>query len=372
MLALSDFRARRGRYLLTVVAIAVSVALTVALSAVSEGARAYVDNALKRIYPADIMLYSDSINIPTRLVEALGNAAGEAQGIVIATGVYGGKAVTVIGVPLAHMDYFSIDLKEGRLPSGGGEAVVEDSLGLRPGDSVTITIYSTITGGEKRLQLRVVGVMTGFLRGFIGAFRLNLVVVPLDWLQDQLDAGPFVNAVLITVRDKGQVGPLAEYLKARYRGAQVYTQRSLLETANRVFTALDVVFGVISGAALVAAAVSTFAVMSITARERLREFGLLKAMGIPSSSITASVLVEVAIMALAGGVAGTIVGYLGANSVKGALSVMGVAVEVPVVLSPSVVLLGLLTSFAVALLGAFLPMYRVARMRPLEILRSWQ
>jgi putative ABC transport system permease protein len=299
LLAVGDFKARATRYILTALAIGVGVALLVALVAVTDATRDYVEQTLYKVYPADIMLYSDSINIPVYLVEELrNNAAVEAaEGIILISGVAEGRVVSIVGVPLRNVDYFAVDLKEGRLPVSGGEAVVEESLGVRPGDILVVKVYSGVSGVERTLKVKVVGGMRSFLKGFVGAFRLNLVVVPLDWLQESIDAGPFVNTVLITVKDKAQVQPLYLALKETYSDAQVYTQQSLLDAVTKVFTALNAVFFVISGAALVAAVITTFAVMSITVRERLREFGLLKAMGISSREILLSVVVEVALIA---------------------------------------------------------------------------
>ncbi|KUO83303.1 MAG: ABC transporter permease, partial [Pyrobaculum sp. JCHS_4] len=251
-------------------------------------------------------------------------------------------------------------------------AVVEESLGVKPGDILVVKVYSGASGVERTLKVKVVGVMRSFLKGFVGAFRLNLVVVPLDWLQGSIDAGPFVNTVLITVKDKAQVQPLYLALKETYRDAQVYTQQSLLDTVTKVFTALNAVFSVISGAALTAAVITTFAVMSITVRERLREFGLLKAMGISSREILLSVVVEVALIAAVAGVAGVVTGFLGANVVKDVLLRMGINFDVPIAFRPHYAALGMAASLAVALIGAVSPMYKVARLRPLEVMQLWR
>jgi putative ABC transport system permease protein len=372
MLAFSDMRARLLRYFLTALAIGVGVALLVSLTAVSDAAREYVERTLTQLYPADIMVYSESVNIPAYLVHELREhpLVEAAHGVVITTGLHGGSVVSVVGVPLSGMSYFAVELEEGRLPSAGGEAVVEESVGARPGDTITVKLY--VAGGERAVKLRVVGVMRSFLRGFIGAFRLNLVVIPLEWLQESLDVGPFVNAVLITVRDKSKVGLLHEALRRTYREAQVYTQKSLLETVARLFNALNAVFAVISGAALAAATVTTFAVLSITVSERIREFGLLKAMGVLSRDIVASVLVEVLVVAGIASALGIAAGYFGVDAVREILRQTGISFELAIKLAPRHVALALLSSLTVALAGALVPLVRVARLRPLEVMRAWQ
>ncbi|MEM1597099.1 MAG: ABC transporter permease [Pyrobaculum sp.] len=374
LITFGDFKARLGRYLLTALAIGVSVALLVALMAVSDATRAYVEQTLYKVYPADIMIYSEAVNIPTSVLDSLKRLqhVETAEGIVIITGTYRGQVVSIVGVPLKDVDYFAIDLKEGRLPGGGGEAVVEESLAAAVGSEITLKIYSGPAGGEKTVKVKVVGVMRSFLRGFVGAFRLNLVVVPLDWLQESLGTGPFVNAVLVTVRDKSYVKPLYSALKETFSEAQVYTQESLLETVSQVFNALNTVFAAISGAALATAAITTFAVMSITVRERLREFGLFKAMGISTRDVLISVVLEVCIIGASAGIGGAVAGFYGANLVKQVLINMGINFNVPIEFRPHYPALGLFTSLLVAMAGALSPLYRVATLRPLEIIQSWR
>ncbi|MEM5827757.1 MAG: ABC transporter permease [Pyrobaculum sp.] len=373
MLAAGDFKARYVRYLLATLAITVGVALTIALTAVSDATKLYVEQMLYRVYPADLMIYSESINIPTQLVESIRKIpqVENAEGIIIMTGIYNGTIVSIIGVPLREIDYFAIDLREGRLPIAPGEAVVEESLAVRPGEVLSIKVYLGY-GGEKTLRVKVVGVMRSFLKGFVGAFRLNLVVVPLDWLQDSLGTGPFVNAILITMKDKSDAVAFYYVLKDTYREAQIYTQESLLETVSQVFNALNTVFSIISGTALTAAALTIFSVMSITARERLREFGLLKAIGISAREIVLSVVLEVLIIALTGGLIGLLVGFYGAQIVRDILTSMGISFNIPIYFKQSYIAQGLGISLAVALIGSLAPLYRLAKLRPLEVLQLWR
>jgi hypothetical protein len=91
MLAVSDMRARRARYLLLVVVIAIGAALMVALSTISIGAKIYVQNQLYQIFPADILVYSNSIDIPYAFVESLRSLpyVQSAEPVVMLTGTLG-------------------------------------------------------------------------------------------------------------------------------------------------------------------------------------------------------------------------------------------------------------------------------------------
>lgn len=371
MLALSDLKARRTRYVLLAIVIAVGAALMVALSTISIGAKIYIQNQLYQIFPADILIYSNSIDIPYAFVSALRSLpyVQSAEPVVMLTGTLGNKTVTILGVPLSDMGYFDIELERGRLPHGGGEAVVESTLGVRLNDVATLYVYQSSVAPPIRLQVTVVGVMSNLLKGFIGPMSLNLVVVPLDWLQQQLGLGDFYNMVFITLKDKSLVQPLAQALKQKYPQAEVYTQQSALSTVDRVFNMLNLFFLVIETIAFLAGALTTFTVMSITVRERIGEVALLKATGISGRDVALTFFVEIVVVGLLGGVAGSAAGYFGAIGVKKMLIDMGYLFDVPIPFIPSLFALSVAISLAVALAGALLPVYKAVTLRPLEVLR---
>ncbi|WP_148678560.1 ABC transporter permease [Thermoproteus uzoniensis] len=371
MLATSDMRARKARYLLLVVVIAIGAALMVALSTISVGAKIYVKNQLYQIFPADILIYSNSINIPYAFVSSLRSIpyVQSAEPVVMLTGTLGNKTVTLLGVPLSDIGYFDVELQAGRLPHAGGEAVVESTLGVPLGRDVTIYVYQSSVAPPVKLKATVVGIMSNLLKGFIGPMSLNLVVVPLDWLQQQMGIGDFYNMVFITLKDKSLIQPLAQALKQKYPQAEVYTQQSALSTINRVFNMLNIFFLVIEIIAFLAGVLTTFTVMSITVRERIGEIALLKATGISGRDIALAFVLEVASVGFLGGVAGGVVGYFGALGIKYLLIKLGYFFDVPIPFMPSLFALGVFLSLLVALAGALMPIYRAVTLRPLEILR---
>lgn len=371
MLALSDLKARRARYVLLAVVIAIGAALMVALSTISVGAKIYVQNQLYQIFPADILIYSNSIDIPYAFISSLRALpyVQNAEPVVMLTGSLGNRTVTILGIPLSDIGYFDVELQEGRLPHSGGEAVVEATLGLRPGQVATMAVYQSSIAPPTNLKVTVVGVMSNLLKGFIGPMSLNLVVVPLDWLQQQLGLGDFYNMVFITLKDKSLIQPLAQALKAKFPQAEVYTQQSALSTVDRVFNMLNIFFLVIEVIAFLAGALTTFTVMSITVRERMGEVALLKATGISGRDIALTFMLEVLAVGLVGGIAGGIAGYFGAIGVKYLLIKAGYYFDVPIPFMPSFFALGVVLSLLVALAGALMPIYRAVSLRPLEILR---
>lgn len=371
MLASGDLKLRRTRYVLLALVIAVGSALMVALSTISVGAKIYVQNQLYQIFPADILIYSNGIDIPSAFISALRSLpyVQNAEPVVMLTGAAGNKTVTLLGVPLSDISYFDVELAQGRLPHAGGEAVVESTMPASVGEAMAVDVYQSSVSPPTRLDVVVVGIMNSLLRGFIGPMSLNLVVVPLDWLQQRLGLGDFYNMVFITLSDKSLIQPLARELKSRFPQAEVYTQQSALSTVNRVFNMLNVFFLVIEAMAFLAGGLTAFTVMSITVRERLGEVALLKATGISGRDVAAAFMLEVAAVGLAGGLIGGVAGYYGAIGVKYLLIRAGYFFDVPISFIPSLFAASIGVSLAVAAAGALAPIYKALSVRPLEVLR---
>jgi putative ABC transport system permease protein len=58
--------------------------------------------------------------------------------------------------------------------------------------------------------------------------------------------------------------------------------------------------------------------------------------------------------------------------VKNLLLRMGINFDVHIAFRPHYAALGMAASLAVALIGAVSPMYKVARLRPLEVMQLWR
>ncbi len=111
---------------------------------------------------------------------------------------------------------------------------------------------------------------------------------------------------------------------------------------------------------------------TITARERMREVALLKAIGVSGRAVALSVLLEVLAISVAGGAAGIAAGFYGAHMLKALLGYMGVSFDLPILAVPEVFVGGAATALAVAVASSTLPIVRLSRLRPLEILARGQ
>ncbi|EDK72524.1 protein of unknown function DUF214, partial [candidate division TM7 genomosp. GTL1] len=159
-------------------------------------------------------------------------------------------------------------------------------------------------------------------------------------------------------------------------------------------------------AALIAAGVIIFLIMTVIVRERRREIGVLKAIGAGNTSIVAQFMAEAMVLVALGaavGVGGALVGSNGiANALVnskpssseeggGAPAKLGaggpgamrfgpgpgsiedtqkLVGDVTTTIGIGVLLYGLLMAFGIALIGSALPAWFIAKIRPAEVMRG--
>jgi len=93
----------------------------------------------------------------------------------------------------------------------------------------------------------------------------------------------------------------------------VITQDAVLATFDRILTALTMAVGGIAAISLAVAGVLIMNVMLIAVAQRVKEIGLLKALGAPGKQIRNLFFAEAALLSGVGSVAGLVLGYAGST-----------------------------------------------------------
>ncbi len=93
----------------------------------------------------------------------------------------------------------------------------------------------------------------------------------------------------------------------------VITQDAVLATFDRILTALTMAVGGIAAISLAVAGVLIMNVMLIAVAQRVKEIGLLKALGAPPKQIRALFFAEAALLSSIGSIAGLVLGYVGST-----------------------------------------------------------
>jgi putative ABC transport system permease protein len=300
-------------------------------------------------------------------------------------GAESNKPGVLLGVDLAREeDYLRPAgmVASGRLPDAGrAEALVgerfAEQLGVGVGDSLTLlaqTAYRSLGG----LRVAVVGIAhTG-----VAYLDASLVVVPLGQAQLLLDLEGGATELVVFARDPGQADSLAGAIGARLGGRagplEVRSWREqgpLVRLADLMGAMMALLMLLLFGmAALVI--VNT---MLMTVLERRREYATQAALGMRRGDLIRQVMVEAAVIGLAGAVAGALVGSAAAlwfERVGIDFTSAAHSIDLPFesVVHPDWKLryaVGMAAAgVAVAGLAAFIPAWRVARLQPAAALRT--
>ncbi|OGS95198.1 MAG: peptide ABC transporter permease [Gallionellales bacterium RIFCSPLOWO2_02_FULL_57_47] len=170
--------------------------------------------------------------------------------------------------------------------------------------------------GDRRF--RVIGVLAS--QGESMGMRTDeLVIVPIASAH-QLFNTSGVFRILIEAKSRDGIEQVMhdaeEIMFQRHNGEKdvtVITQDAVIATFDRILTALTMAVGGIAAISLAVAGVLIMNVMLIAVAQRVKEIGLLKALGAPPVQIRRLFFAEAALLSGIGSMAGLLLGYAGST-----------------------------------------------------------
>jgi putative ABC transport system permease protein len=168
---------------------------------------------------------------------------------------------------------------------------------------------------------------------------------------ERWSCSPYVSSIAYSIR---QVLP----------GADVRVIRRVAEGEGAILTRVRMLLWLVTGAALLAAALAVGASSAASVIERRTEIGLMKALGAGSATVGFLLAAEQLLLAFVGGGAGYALGILLARLLGE--KIFGAAPE------PSLIVFFVIIALAagVTILGSALPLHRASRYEPAPILRG--
>jgi len=314
----------RSRATLTLGALVVGLALVVALGWTAQAARNAATAWLADVVPGDEIVTSIRPVGPDEGVrDSLAAVPGVRTVTTIATFELAIRGQRVDAAAIAGADF----LADGRLAfvagdraaalaalDAGGAAVLPraaaDRLGVRTGETLTVAL-----GGGAALDLRVAGVVERSIPGSGGEAIL------VGWPDA---SGPLgvPGAEVFAVRFEDGAGASARAALEEVARGLALEANPLSRVQGAVSDALGRVFGLFDALALVAVLVAALGVVNALTMgvvERVREIGVLRAIGMTRSQASRMVVVEAAVLGLVGALLGSLAG-LAAGALLLALS----------------------------------------------------
>lgn len=143
----------------------------------------------------------------------------------------------------------------------------------------------------------------------------------------------------------------------------INSQDALVSTATAVYRTLTVLLTGIAALSLLVGGIGVMNIMLVSVTERTREIGLRKALGAPPWAIRRQFLAEAAVLGLAGGVLGAVLGILAARVLPDLL-------DTSIVVSGLAVAGSVVVAIGIGLTFGVYPATRAARLAPIDALRS--
>ncbi len=216
-------------------------------------------------------------------------------------------------------------------------------------------------------RFRVIGVLAKEGQS-IGTGFDELIIVPVASAQALFDSHSLFR-ILIEAHSEAAmykaVDEIRNIIKLRHEGEDdvtVITQDSVVNTFDKILTALTFTVAGIAAVSLAVAGVLVMNVMLVSVSQRTAEIGLLKALGATQGQLQRWFLCEAALLSLAGALVGSVIGQFGILVLQWLYP--GFPVALPVWARLSALAVALVTG----LLFGVLPARKAARLDPVAAL----
>jgi putative ABC transport system permease protein len=395
-IALKNVLARKGRLLLSALAVIAGCAFLSGVFVFSDTIRGSIDSLFATAYDkTDAFVRSSTViesdfgdnirgQISDTLVEQVQAVPGvkaadaDVRGTALVTNaegdVLGGGGPPQYGGVFADEESAPWRLKEGRAAAAATEVVLDthtaDLGDIDVGDVVTVS-----TSSQPR-QFTVVGIVTFAGSESTGGPTWALFDLPTaeEFVLGQPGMISSINVVgdgsrsQVELRD--DIQKLFPVNEVEVLTGKEITEESQSELAKQ-FSFFTLFLTIFAGISIFVGSFVIYNVFKISAAQRMRENALMRAIGARSSQVTFALFVE----ALAVGVLGAVIGFGGgvalAFGITSLLNASGMGPgETSLVIGPSAFFITLIVGVVVTLVCATFPALRAGRVPPLAAMRD--
>lgn len=367
-----NLRARPIRSVLTLLGIVVSTASMVLFLSFGEGLRRALGVELSKVGPAILVLPEGTDPFSAGFPELPPSLLGDLQRVAPEVGLTqvipsmvltrGGldpeTSFVFQGLPTninPQNLYPGLKAKEGVLEFGTQGAVV----GARTAERSNLSLGRTLRLNPQ-VSVKVVGILEES-----GGLADNFIYVDIAAVAKVLSTDNYTS-ILLSINPDRKAEEVAEQLKARIPGINAQTTGDVLQFAERAVRISDLVRFGISLVALIVGGLLVANTVMMSVYERIREFGLMRALGAKRGFIFGLVLLESLLLGVIGGLLGLLVGQAGSGVVNWYTNdAVGVALS-SVTFRLAMFALGV--AITLGLLAGFLPARTASRLKVVEAL----
>jgi putative ABC transport system permease protein len=403
LIALKALRVNKLRSALTMLGIVIGVAAVIVMIAVGSGARAQVEAQIRGLGANLIIIFSasstftgarsaagathtisedDAYAIARELPEHVFAVAPALRGSGQVVAGNSNWATTFWGVT---PEYF--DVREWSLAEGRGFEPAE----INGAAKVTVigkTVADNLFGDESPLDqvvrirsvpLTVVGVLASKGQNLMGQDQDDIMLLPISTARNRvlgataLAKSRSVGSINIKVRDGGDLKAAEESIRSLLRQRhrlqpdqeddfRLRNMTEILQAQEDSSRVMALLLAAVASVSLLVGGIGIMNIMLVSVTERTREIGLRRAVGAKASDILKQFLIEAITLSLIGGLAGVLLGSLGAH-------LIGEFAGWPIQLSTFATTLAVSFSAAIGIFFGYYPARQAARLSPIEALR---
>lgn len=201
----------------------------------------------------------------------------------------------------------------------------------------------------------------------------DIIIMPILGLQRRLQGNDNVRRIWMSVANANEIDRAKEAVSKVMRERrklkenedsdfEVTDVREIIETVSSTMRLMSMGVSGVAAISLLVGGIGIMNVMLVAVTERTREIGIRLAIGAQARDVAMQFLVESAVLSVAGGIVGALIGIGASYAICGAIGV-------PFVLGMEVVGLAFGVPAAVGVIFGFFPALRAARLDPIEALR---
>ncbi|MEM4671348.1 MAG: ABC transporter permease, partial [Desulfurococcaceae archaeon] len=313
-ISFKDLLSRKTRTMLTVLGIAVGIALLFSLVALVSGMESQSASMIRRLTSADITVRNTTLSEftgPTGVApiggfrqmqrssyinESVLSSIQRLNGVYAATPVLtvyaslNNSFVALQGIVPSEYQLVtsSLNIVDGEFFSclDCPEAVIgkalADRLNITVGDNVTLTV------NETQMSLRITGIYESGLQ----FFEATNIYVPLNYVQRITGVTGAFSEILVKLENPSLAQDVASTIQSMYPDLRAIVQTMQIQQVTQVLSTLSTFFITIGLIAIIAGGFGVANTMLINVFERTREIGILRAIGASSRTILSLFLVE--------------------------------------------------------------------------------
>ncbi len=400
ILALNNLKKRGIRSVLTLIGIIVGIATVVSLISLGDGLQQAILSQFGISATEVITIQAGGISMSGPPGTGVVNPLKEADVLAIS------KINQVEASISRHIETVKIEFNDklaigiaGDIPRGKNRDIIYDILQisalngklLEDGDSNRVVLGYNFNQKDKndfdksiivgnRIKINGKSYQVKGILEKKGSFIFdNMILINEETLSQITNYGDTVDIIAVKVKGKEHIERIKESigdLMRRRRGVskgeedfEVSTPEASLQEVNQILGGVKIFIVMIAAISIIVGSIGIVNTMTTSVLERVREIGIMKAIGAKNKDIFYQFFIESGLLGMLGGIVGIIIGtmtgYFGTKIIN---SFLGVETSPDISFELIIATLG--GSFFLGAISGIIPAWKASKLKPVEALRK--